>query len=214
WMQLHVVAEQLPEGSQSRPAVDHVLQVMSQVIEEGRNTLRALRPSIGPESDLKTAFSRIPEDIGSQQEGEFRVVVEGVSLPLRPVIRDDVYSIGREALVNAFRHSRAKNIQVQLEYGNEFRVVVQDDGCGIDPRVLQSGGESHWGLSRMRERAQRIGAKLKVLSRSGGGTEVELRIPRDVAFAPHPAKRGSTWLNRLYRSRERVVDSIHEKQAR
>ncbi len=107
-------------------------------------------------------------------------------MPLRSVIRDDVYRVGREALVNAFRHSRASNIDVQLEYSaNHLRVVVRDHGSGIDPQVLPVGRDGHWGLSGMRERAERIGARVKVLSRAGGGTEVELRVPGDIAFESH-----------------------------
>lgn len=183
-MQLHVAVDQLPHNSPSKPALDRVLQLMGQVVEEGRNTLRGLRSSTDSGSDLKTSFSRIPQELGRRAGVDFRVVVHGESQPLRSVIRDDVYSIGREALVNAFRHSRAKNVDVELEYAaNQLRVLVRDDGCGIDAQVVEAGRDGHWGLSGMRERAGRIGAKLKVLSRVGVGTEVELRVPADIAFA-------------------------------
>jgi signal transduction histidine kinase len=99
------------------------------------------------------------------------------------VIRDEVYSIGREAIVNAFRHARAATIEVELQHSaSQLRVLVRDDGCGIDHQVLEAGREGHWGLSGMRERARRIGATLKVSSRHGAGTEVELRVPGDIAF--------------------------------
>jgi ligand-binding sensor domain-containing protein/signal transduction histidine kinase len=181
-MQLHVVADGLPDGAPTKPPLDRILQLMGQVIKESRNTLRGLRSSIEAANDLQNSFSQIPHELGSQIPG-FRVVVEGEAMPLRFVIRDDVYRIGREALVNAIRHSGANNIVLHLEYAsNELRILVQDDGCGIDPKVLQSGREDHWGLSGMRERAERIGAKLRLFSRVGGGTEVELRVPKRVAF--------------------------------
>jgi glucose-6-phosphate-specific signal transduction histidine kinase len=78
-----------------------------------------------------------------------------------------------------------------------FRVLVRDNGCGIDPDVLRSGRDGHWGLSGMRERARRIGAKLKVWSRSAGGTEVELFVPGHVAFRSNSARRRPRWLTRL-----------------
>jgi signal transduction histidine kinase len=82
-----------------------------------------------------------------------------------------------------------------LEYAvKQLRVLVRDDGCGIDPQMLESGRDGHWGLSGMRERAERIGAKLRVLSRSGGGTEVELRVPREVAFESQQSGKASKML--------------------
>jgi signal transduction histidine kinase len=209
-MQLHVAVDQLPENSAVRPALDRVLQLMRQVIDEGRNTVRGLRSSIENAADLKSSLSRLPDELGRQEGTDFRVVVEGTAVPLRSIVRDDVYSIGREAVVNAFRHSKASNIGVQLEYAaSQLRILVRDDGCGIDPRVLESGRDGHWGLSGMRERAERIGAKLKVLSRVGGGTEVELRVPNNVAFESHDSNSAS----KLFKG-QRPTETIERPSAR
>jgi nitrate/nitrite-specific signal transduction histidine kinase len=87
-------------------------------------------------------------------------------------------------LVNAFRHSRASRIEVELEYApKRFRIVVRDDGCGIDPQVLRAGREGRWAFSRMCERAERVGGGLRVWSRAAAGTEVVLSIPNSIAFA-------------------------------
>jgi signal transduction histidine kinase len=61
------------------------------------------------------------------------------------------------------------------------------------------GRDGHWGLSGMRERAERIGGKLRVMSRLGGGTEVELRVPNHIAFESPPSSRTSKWLTGLHR---------------
>ena len=91
----------------------------------------------------------------------------GEQRPLHPLLRDEVYRIGREALINAFRHARARNIEIELNYlPRQFRVVVRDDGCGIDPEILESGRDGHWGLPGMRRkrprsaRVSRFGAEL------------------------------------------------------
>jgi len=199
-MQLHVAVDQLPEDSPTRPALNRVLQLMGQVIEEGRNTLRGLRSSADSRHDLQSSFARIPQELGTQSGIDFRVVVEGEPLQLRSMIRDDVYGIGREALVNAFRHARARSIAVQLEYtASHLGILVRDDGCGIDPQVLKSGRDGHFGVPGMRERAERIGANLKLLSRIGGGTEVELRVPGEIAFESRRSVSASKWSARLYR---------------
>src|SRR5581483_3163649 len=94
---------------------------------------------------------------------EFRVIVEGRRRALHPMLRDEVYRIGREALLNAFRHSQARNIDLTLQYfPNQLRLLVRDDGCGIEPRILEAGRDGHWGLIGMRERAEQIGARLHV----------------------------------------------------
>jgi signal transduction histidine kinase len=111
------------------------------------------------------------------------VIVEGQARPLNPAIRDEVYRIGREALVNAFRHSGARSIELELEYASSsLRMFVRDDGCGIDPGIVRKGSDGHWGLPGMRERAESIGASFKVRSRAAAGTEVELIVPGHVAF--------------------------------
>jgi signal transduction histidine kinase len=141
------------------------------------------------------------------------VVVEGATMPLRSAIRDDVYSIGREALVNAFRHSEASRIDMQLDYTPDLlRILVRDDGRGIDTNVIESGRDGHWGLSGMRERAGRIGARLKVMSRVGAGTEVELRVPGDIAFESVSPGSASKWVTGLYHWHGRRNDRESRRQ--
>jgi hypothetical protein len=133
--------------------------------------------------DLEQAFSRIEQDLAIEEPVNFRVIVEGRPRSLHPDIRDEVYRIGREALVNAFRHSEAKSIEVELEYAaKQLRLVVRDNGCGIDAELLQKGRGGYWGLSGMRERTERINARLKVWSRAGAGTEIELSVPSHIAY--------------------------------
>ncbi len=181
-MQLHIAVDNIEDNSTAKPALGRILPLMSRVIEEGRNAVRGLRSPADSSFNLEQAFSRIPEEIASDRRVRFRVIVEGPEQPLHPVLRDEVYRIGREALVNAFHHSRAKHIELELEYASRLRVLVRDDGCGIDPQVLITGREGHWGLPGMRERAERIGGQLHVWTSSGGGTEVELSVPGLIAF--------------------------------
>jgi signal transduction histidine kinase len=150
-------------------------------------------------SELGGALSRVPQELNFQDRTDFRVIVEGNQQPLHAVIRDEVYAISREALVNALRHSRASHIRVDVEYSaSHLRVLVWDDGCGMDAQVQATGRDGHWGMSGMRERTQRIGGKLKILSRAGAGTEVELRVPGEIAFESHSSS-ASRWFGGLYR---------------
>jgi signal transduction histidine kinase/ligand-binding sensor domain-containing protein len=197
-MQLHVANDHLSGDSPAKPLVGRVLELMGHVIEEGRDAVRGLRSARLRTSDLEEAFSQVRHEFPMQSQTEFRVIVEGTPRPLRSVIHDEVYLIGHEALSNAFRHAHASDIEVELEYAaNYMRVLIRDNGGGIDTQVLRSGRDGHWGLSGMKERSERIGGKLRVLSRAVTGTEVELSVPGRIAFkfpSPDPKWR---WLSKL-----------------
>src|SRR5258705_7389567 len=188
-MQLHVAADRLPADSSAKSSLDRVVDLMGRVIEEGRNAVRSLRSSSGESLDLRHAFSGIADELGIDGQPAYRLIVEGRVRPLNSMIRDDVYRIGREALVNAFRHSNAQRIEMELRYGSsELRMLVRDNGCGIDSQILKSGRGGHWGLPGMRERAERIGARFKVWSSATAGTEIELSVPGHLAFAREQSK--------------------------
>jgi len=205
-MQLDVANDRIDESSPAKPIVARVLKLVGPVIEDGRRTVRGLRSSDGGRSNLEEAFSRIPQELAVPLGIYFRVAVEGEAQPVHPFIRDEVYRIGREALANAFRHSRAQSVEVELDYAvHQLRVLVRDDGCGIDPQVLRAGREGHWGLSGMRERAGRIGARIKVYRPAEGGTEVELIVPSSVAFRLQSSDRVLQWFSRQWRRVARVA---------
>lgn len=178
-MQLHVAAQQVPDESPARIKLAYVQGLIGKVIDEGRNAIRGLRGPGTAAGDLENVLSMVAQELGMPETTRFRVEVTGQSRALHPLIRDEAYRIAREAIANAIRHARARLIEVVLDYRAErLIVIVRDDGIGIeDEDVLRSGREGHWGLAGMRERATRIGARLKVLSRPGAGTEVELTIP-------------------------------------
>ena len=199
-MQLDVAEDQLPDDSPAKPLVKRVLQLMGRVTEEGRNALRGLRAADNDSRDLERAFSRMRQELAIDENIAYRVIANNDRRPLRPAIRDEVYRIGREALVNAFLHAKANTVEVEVEYASRYlRIMVRDDGCGIDPHVLDAGRQGHWGLPGMRERSEGIGASLRLRSRIGAGTEVELTVPSSVAFesqSHHPVSQWFTWLNR------------------
>lgn len=135
--------------------------------------------------DLEQALSRIRDDSTSQNV-DFRVVVTGRPKSLKPHIWEEIYCIGREALINALRHSKASEIEIDVEYASRrLRITVRDNGCGIDPRVVWRERDGHRGLTGMRERAESIGARLRIWSRQGAGSEIDVTVPGHVAFASH-----------------------------
>jgi signal transduction histidine kinase len=193
-LQLSLANRELSADSKAKSIVTEVLGLMKAVIEEGRTAVRGMRLTTADSSDLEKSFSRIRAEVITGQPVNFRVFVEGPERALHTLVRDDVYRIGREAIVNAFRHSGAANVEVELRYSDhDLRLFVRDDGRGIEPQVLRHGREGHWGLSGMRETAERIRAKLHLQSRLSEGTEVELTVSAEIAFAAPPRPPARRW---------------------
>ncbi|HEY1336958.1 MAG TPA: PAS domain S-box protein [Bryobacteraceae bacterium] len=184
---LYRVAQDSPVKRQ----LDRILLIMNRGIAEGRNAIQGLRRADSRTSDLVAALSRIHEELKAPLDVDVRVIVAGRQSQLPQEIEHQIYRIGKEALVNAFRHSGAKRVELELEYtDSELHLRVRDDGCGIDSQVLTEGRDGHWGLAGMRERATRIGGLLKIVSSAAEGTEVQLSIPTSIALE-HSLSHGS-----------------------
>jgi len=180
-LQLRATVDHLPADSAAKGRLDSALQTMDLVLEEGRRAVQGLRSPREYSPTLGQDLAGVPNDLGLPSTVGFRVVVEGEQRELKAGLRDELYRIGREAIFNAYRHSRAKQIEAEVEYRTaQLRIAVRDNGCGIDPQLLERNG--HWGLRGMIERAERIGARLRILSKVALGTEVELCVPGRVAF--------------------------------
>jgi signal transduction histidine kinase len=198
-LQLEVADRQIATDATAKPVVQRVSNLLRQLADESRHTVRHLRSQRSQEENLERALTQISSDLAAPRKVKYRVIVEGTPRSLRPVVRDEIYRIGGEALANVFRHANASAVETVLEYGaDHFRLLVRDDGQGIDPDVLSTGREGHFGLSGMRERARRIGAQIKIRTAAGAGTEIDLIVPSSAAFE-RPDPHGPVyWIARLY----------------
>lgn len=199
-LRFHTATSALPKDDPTRRILEDTLKQSDQVMLEGRELVLDLRANTAEQTDLPTVLADYGKQMQKDYGCEFRVLVNGNTRPLLPIACEELSKIGKEALGNAFRHSGARSIEAEVNYEpNQLRIRIRDDGAGIDPNVLQQGRrEGHWGLPGMRERAAKIGAQLDIWSRAGAGTEIELRLPGDLAFAADLrraafGKLGSRW---------------------
>jgi signal transduction histidine kinase len=163
--------------SDEQHSVGNALRAIRRVLEQGRSILQGFRAAEFAPSSIEQELSGFLKQF-SNGVVRCEVSVAGHPKQLKPAIQEQINLIGREALVNALLHSEATCIEVEVEYlPRRLRVVVRDNGRGIDPQVAQTGSDAHWGLAGMRDRANRIGAKLTIWSRPGAGTEVEISVP-------------------------------------
>ena len=169
--------------------LDGAIREGDDAIAEGRDAIQGLRANPGGERDLEYLLAAAGKELArsSSAEGEppaFQVTVEGARQPLSPLLQDEVYRIAREILRNVFQHAHASRIEAEIAYDRQFfRLRIRDNGKGIDPKILEEGArQGHWGLPGVRERAKRIGARLRLWSELGAGTEAELTVPAGIAY--------------------------------
>src|SRR5216684_4352559 len=193
---LHSAVEEMPADSPSKPSLNRALHLMRRVIDEGRHALQGLRSPGMASASLEQALSGVGDEF-TPGGARFRILVMGQPKELKPAIQEQIYLIVREEVINALRHSEATSIEADVEYRRrQLRVVVRDNGRGIDPQMLRLEGDSHWGLLGMHERARCIGAQLRIWSKRGAGTEVEISVPIDIAAdAPAYALKSPTFQN-------------------
>ena len=184
---IHVgVAFKRLEPGETKQKLGRALELAEQAITEARESIHALRSSRA-EDDIVAVLKDVAEGFAAEHPSStvFHVNVRGTPLGLNRGVLDEALKIGREALRNAFRHACADRIQLEISFDTDtFRLVVTDDGKGIDSKILAQGGrEGHYGWSGMRERAKLIGGELGVRSEPGGGTELQLNVPGPLAYA-------------------------------
>jgi hypothetical protein len=180
---VHAAVGQLPPDPETKSRFDGVLQLLDAVLDQVRSAVGLSSPA-SPHVSLGEALASVPDDLGFPASVGFRVAVCGWQRELPAGLHDEIYRIGREAIENALRHSGAPDIETEIEYRpTELRITIRDNGCGINPEDLQWGRNGHRGLQGMRARAERIGGRLRLLSKVGLGTEVELCVPTGVESA-------------------------------
>lgn len=184
-MQLRAAEDQLPADSPVKPILRRALELIEKGMLDSRAALLELRSAAITSTSLEHVLFILADELTPQDQARLRIEAYGKPRSLDPDLVEQIFLVTREALFNAMRHSGATTIEVEVEYlPHKLRVVVRDNGSGFDLRVLQSPQHSHWGLVGMRERAASIAAQLRVLSRPGAGTEIELSVPLEAARTP------------------------------
>lgn len=199
-LSFQAVAMEYPESDPRRQRIEALLDHADQVIAQTRDEVHSLRtsaPGPGDPGDAGNLFERLAlvgDELARAFGGTaaFTPRLQGGEQVLKPVIADEIFPLIREALLNAFRHARARQVVLVLVAEPAgLRIEVKDDGIGLDRQIVaDSGRPGHWGLAGMRERALRIGATLATRSEPGAGTEIALQVPASVAYAAQARRPG------------------------
>lgn len=180
--------ERSDDSSYVRSALEKLSRWLGQATREGRAALNSLRTSTLETNDLADELRRATEECVTDRSMAVKFSVKGDRRDMHPIVRNEIYRIGYEAIRNAYEHSSASELEVALSYAQDFTLRVNYNGVGIEPSIVANGKAGHFGLQGMRERADRIGSKLTIVSSPDSGTEMALVVPGSIIFpngAPH-----------------------------
>ena len=183
-LRFHFATEQLPEQEPVRAMLAEALDRADQVIQEGREKVTELRADVSAPAELEKHLRRTAAALETDGHPRISIIVNGDPRTLQSAVQDELYSVGREALTNAIRHSRATQVLLELTYGaQQLSLRCSDNGCGVSAdHVKGSLNQGHWGIIGMRERARGLGCKLEFFSTIDVGTEVAIRVPARKAY--------------------------------
>jgi len=195
-LRFQAVAARIPPHEAASEMMESALNRADEVLIESRDRVKDIRFSAQAAGDLPESLAALGEELSQAHPGQLSIEIQGAQRTLHPAARDEVLMIGREALSNAFRHACAVSIEAEIEFTqSELRLRIRDDGKGINAQMLEDEAcAGRWGLRGMRERAAKIHAQLRIWSRPGLGTEVELRVPAAIAYGQRERQRPS-WLS-------------------
>ncbi len=155
--------------------LDQSLQTTRSGLQETRRALKALRASPLDDLGLKLAIQKLAENAANRARVNLDLLLPDQMPSLPPDVEQCLYRIAQEAVENVVNHANARNLAVKLAFrDNDISLTIQDDGQGI--RMGDDEKSNHFGLPGMRERAQLVGGELKIESKPGQGTTVQIII--------------------------------------
>jgi signal transduction histidine kinase/ligand-binding sensor domain-containing protein len=177
-LQLELVEFEVTDHPEaSRQSLKSLAARMRETIVRSRNMVSNLHSTAVAQYSLVEVLRHAEAEFRTDPTPIFDLVCKGEPRQVHPLIRDEVYRICREALANAFRHSNAEYVTVEVRFVPDLlEVEISDDGQGMTEEILKHGRTGHFGLRGMQAHANRIGATLSIESEPGEGTHVILRV--------------------------------------
>ena len=189
------IADRLPREQVLGRLMEKALERAEELLVEGRERVHDLRSGLLPD-DLRAAITSTAMHADIPQGIVVDIRQTGIVRDVDPVARDEMIWIVREALLNVVRHADATRIDIALAYRwNRLAVSISDNGRGLSPLSTLPEVGRHYGVTGMRERAQRIAATLELGDNvDGAGTRLMVMVPGRSAYPADPGRRLRTVL--------------------
>jgi two-component system nitrate/nitrite sensor histidine kinase NarX len=158
--------------------LEEMAMISGEAYEEVRNSVSGLRMPRTPDQGLTAALRQLLHNFSAQNRLPVELKADGAeAVQLSPETELEVVRIVQEALHNVRKHAQVDRASVQVEHRDAvIRVRVEDRGRGFDPTTIAMNG-LHFGLQNMRDRSERCGGTLEIVSAPGCGTCVTMILP-------------------------------------
>ncbi|HSG45484.1 MAG TPA: histidine kinase [Anaerolineales bacterium] len=167
------------KDKKTHQSLDELETLSEQTIENLRRLTRALRPIYLEDLGLVTALEMLARETSDNNSLSVNFQKNGQERRLAGEVELVLYRIAQEALNNVIRHADASNATLYISYKDkEVQLDVIDDGVGfqIPNSPTDFAPSGHFGLMGIHERAELIGARLKIESALGEGARLKVRL--------------------------------------
>lgn len=180
---LRLLEREIAEGGSATERVAELMQRVDAVIDSLHRLVADLRPASLDHLGLEAALRQYSRSAGSKFGLDVRFKARGFGRERLPqAVETALYRVVQEAMANIGRHARATRVDVLLEHrGDRVFVMVEDDGVGFEPDLVERG--DHFGLLGIQERAEALGGTLTLESTPGTGTTIVVEV---ASADPHP----------------------------
>ncbi len=160
----------------SKRALSNIQKLARSGLDEARRSVQALRPKALDGCTLSEALEKVAEQL-CEARLACNFKQRGMVSSLSVEVQNELFRIAQEAMTNVQKHARAKSVWITLEFKiNRVALTIQDDGVGFAKANAPRSG-CGFGLTTMRERAQRIGGRLEAKCPANGGTVIRVLMP-------------------------------------
>jgi PAS domain S-box-containing protein len=163
------------QDSEILEKLKYLVSDADRAFQDVRRYSHELRPAVLEHLGLQAALEQMADDINKLNKLAVEVDTEGEDPGLNEDIKLSFFRIAQEALNNARKHSQAGDVKISLRFTNNLiKMSVTDNGAGFNTQeaAIQAANRGNMGLISMRERANLIGADLRIESAPGKGTSV------------------------------------------
>ena len=172
------LAQDIPQAQ--RGQIAQIEDMLTEVEKQLRRYSHELRPTILDDLGWIPAIRFLAEGVSKRANLPIHIETKLTNRLPGPA-ETTLYRVVQEALTNAVKHAKAKNLWIRAWLkDNVLHCLIRDDGAGFDPQAAQaSGGRKGLGLVAMRERLSAIGGTLCIESSQRRGTEILIRLPME-----------------------------------
>ncbi|RYF93288.1 MAG: hypothetical protein EON95_09475 [Caulobacteraceae bacterium] len=185
-LRFQLIADEPPQTRSQRALMEAALDRADDLLDEARDRIQGLHATELAGGDLEAALANL---IGARQPGgpAIGVFVEGQARPLARFAGEQVLLIVRDVLRIARRRAGAECIEIRVTFSSRrLTIAVVDDGLGIELSVVREGRVADFAWGRLRARARRLQARLRVDGAAGAGLRLVLTVPARIAFRARP----------------------------